>query len=98
MKHKTTRAHYEKYKQMLEDAHIKLDNYFLGYDKEYIAEMYNTDPALNTIPLHEWDIIVFSYWAYQGRKIIKTLAEGVCTYKHAVVYQLLEAEPEFTDG
>ncbi len=97
MKHRTTRAHYEKYKQMVEDAHIKLGEEFLGYGTEYFLEKYKLDYSLNRIPLMEWDGMVFSYWAYQGRGIIKTLAEGVCTYKHAVVYQLLGAEPEFTD-
>lgn len=98
MKHKTTKEHYEKYKQKVEDAHIYLDGHCLGYDKEYLQRFYDRDPILNNIPLHEWDQIVYAYWHYQGKEVIQTLAEGVCAYKHAVVYQLLGAEPEFTDG
>ena len=96
--HKTSKAHYEKYAQMAKDAHVKFTSVPFGYSIAEIERLHSSDPNLNNIPLHKWDALVYGYWAYNKRGIVKSLAEGVCMYKHLAIYQLLDAQPIFTDN
>lgn len=107
MKHRTTKEHYEKYRDMATAAGVSLDtDGFMGFrhepcESERCGEcwmcMYMINKHLNFVPLKEWDAIVRSYWACQGRGIIGSLGDGVCVYKHLVLYQILELEPEFAE-
>jgi hypothetical protein len=100
MKHETTRAHYEKYRSLAVLLGVRLDPAKgVGvYTTEELRAMYRADPALNQMTLRWFD---FNYSTLRmNPKCPRTfsLAENVCLYKHLIIYQLLEAKPEFTDS
>ena len=114
--HKTTKEHYEKYRDLAIEARVTLKNSrdFLGYrnvpcNQSLAGKLdgacfgcwrckWMIDKALNCVPLHIWDMMVYSHWGLHGRSVVKTLAEGVSMYKHLVVYEIVGAEPEFVDS
>lgn len=111
IQHKTDRSHYERYRDLAKQAGVTLVNTrdFLGRSHVACNQalagevgcrkcwrcMYLLDNALNSVPLREWDIQLMGLWRYQGRVYVKTLSEGVCMYKHLVIYEILGAEPVF---
>lgn len=114
LKHRTTREHYEKYRDLAKRAGVTLENVgpvYMGYNvvpcnfaltgevgcKRCWGCKFLQDQWLNSVDLSAFDAAVHSYWMLQGKKVVKTLAEGVCMYKHLVIYQIVKAEPEFTD-
>ena len=113
IKHKTSKHHYEKYAQMAKDAGVTLLNTrnFLGYNHMKCNQslaghvgcgrcwgcMYIQDNALNSVPLRQFDMLVERFQLYHRHRVIKSLGDGVCMYKHLVIFEILGAEPEFTD-
>jgi len=59
--------------------------------------MYELDNALNSVPLHRWHGQVAALQVYHDYRVIKSLSDGTCLYKHLVIYDILGAEPVFTD-
>ncbi|NIQ88628.1 MAG: hypothetical protein GWN93_05935 [Deltaproteobacteria bacterium] len=118
IQHKTTRRHYEKYRDMAKESGVTLlrTRDFLGYSHTRCNHwlmpkdiaypkcgkcwrcLYDQDRALNSVPLSKWDTMVVSFQVYHQHRVVKTLAEGVCMYKHLVIYEILGAEPVFDDG
>ena len=97
--HRTTRAHHEKWEKCANERHLKITNLSLFglRDKEDLLERYLEDPrSLNTIPLNYFDSLWRTYRLYQRPKTW-ALHEGACVYKHLLIYQVLELEPEFID-
>jgi len=100
MINKTTRSHYEKYKEMARDCHVTFKNKEFPMDrtKETIIELFKRDNHLNNIPLYEFDSYFYVGKFYHGREWIpSSLAENVCMYKHLLIYEVVGAEPVFVD-
>jgi len=119
--HRTTKEHYEKYRDLAKRAHVTLLNgngKFLGISNTPCEQalagardetrvgaivgcmgcwlcMYRIDQSLNSVPLKKWDMLVWSFWDCQGRKIITNLGDGICMYKHLVIFEILGATPVF---
>lgn len=99
---RTTHQHYEKYQAMLENLHINLIGSKCFPSKDRLVELFILDPALNNILLKKFDGFYPSLRMYQRDKVKEfgphSLAENTCLYKHALIYQVIGAEPEFTDN
>ena len=97
---KTTKEHYEKYEKMREDLGLGITNEdeFFGISRDELTQLFLNDPYLNNIRLQRWDDMWANYKVYHPRKASgKSLAEGVCVYKHLCIYHFLKAKPEFTN-
>lgn len=96
MNHPTTKQHYEKYHQLTTQLGIKFPNALLfKLTNQKLQEKYQQDKNLNNIPLKMLD----SYASLlQARFLNKlSLAEGVCLIKHCLIYQVLNAQPEWKE-
>lgn len=96
MKNKTTRQHYEKYDAMMKAVGLTL----IGarteeFEPEHVAKCYAKDVHLNNIDLEVFDRYYF--WMREKKGGPKSMADNVCMYKHALIYEVLGCEPEFTD-
>jgi len=84
-------AHEKKYRTIIKQAGLAITkDTFMGRTREVWRSLYEKNEHLNNVPLREWDIIVCSYWTYQGRRVIRTLCDGVCAYKQLVKDWILE--------
>jgi len=95
---KTTKEHYEKFRDMAIGAEITLKRLPkpLGYSVEELRKLYIEDNNLNNIPLIELDSFYLCLPSYT-RKIITNMADNCCVYKHLLIYEVLGATPIFTD-
>ena len=94
MKHITTKEHYDKCENLVRKSGMSLKNWrnFFGLTKEELLEAYNKNKAFNKIiPLQKFDNLFYM----NKSNTIRTLSDNVCTLKHLLVFEILEAEPEF---
>lgn len=89
---KTTKEHFEKYFVLSKNFNIYREN-MLGFTAKEMREKLEADKNLNNIPLALWDNLAI----YQNWKSGMSLAEMVCTLKHAAIYHFCGAIPEFED-
>jgi len=92
---KTTKAHYEKYRDMAKRARITLLGSTSFGTKERLERLYRADPLLNNIPLYRFDRYYFRTRRIDGGP--RSLAENVCMYKHLLTYEVLECTPVFVE-
>jgi hypothetical protein len=92
MKKKTTREHYEKYRDLAEQKGVgaSISMYYLGKPKEKWIELFLEDEHLNNTPLSLYD----GTYVSTGAGI--SLADNVCMHKHVIIYQIIGATPDFT--
>jgi lipoprotein-anchoring transpeptidase ErfK/SrfK len=103
-KNRTTRAYYEKYARMSEEAKIRVQvskdcdgESVTSFGKvAWIREGYNSDPHLNFIALKRFD--TFHPYHRGIPKGPRSLAETTCVLKHSLIYDVLGLAPEFTDN
>lgn len=95
---KTTRKHYEEFRDMAKKAGITLKGAERFGTKEELAKKFLDDPWLNNInmytafdPLYPHMLPKMHRLGYKGF----SLADNVCLYKHLIIYEILECEPEF---
>ena len=90
--HKASKSHYEKYRDMAKSAGVsfKRDKKPMGYTRDELIELYKKDQHLNNIPLRKFDAMTNMLNAYHVVK--RTLAEGVCLYKHLLIYEVIGAQ------
>ena len=96
---KTTKKHYEKFKNMAEQTGItfsRSDRYF-GYTKQEVLELFSKNEHLNNIPLTKFDSM-YLVLPHYTRKIVTNLADNTCLYKHLLIYEVLGATPIFEDS
>ena len=95
---KTTKEHYEKFRDMSQRAEITLKRLSkpLGYSVEELRNLYIEDNNLNNIPLIELDSFYLCLPSYT-RKVITNMADNCCVYKHLLIYEVLGVVPVFTD-
>lgn len=99
IKHKTTREHYEKYQAMKIRLGVSYDGSTLFGSKKHLIELYKEDPLLNNISLYRFDGM-YGYLrsaAIQAGYKCFSMAENTCLAKHCLIYEVIGAEPEFTD-
>jgi hypothetical protein len=69
--------------------------------KERLLKLFQEDEHLNNIPLEVFDAYFPVLKMYHREEVKKfgpdSFAENCCMYKHALIYQVIGAEPEFTD-
>ncbi len=95
----TTYEHYTKYANMLKELGLGItdkENFF-GMTKDFLIGKFKEDAYLNNVPLKKWDAMWISFSVYHQKLALgKSLAEGVCVYKHLCIYHFLEVTPVFT--
>ncbi len=87
---KTSQDHYNKYAELVKKFNVKLSSGFLGYSTNQWKELFALDEHLNNVKLHHWDM-AGQFLHHKGL----SMAEIVCTLKHAVIYGIIKAKPEF---
>ena len=95
---KTTRQHYEKYRDMAKATGVTLKDCKAFGSKAQLERKFDADPLLNNIPLRKFD--VYFSWVRRSRRNPNgpmSLAENCCLYKHLLTYEIIGAVPEFTD-
>lgn len=98
MKQKTKREHYEKYKKLAEINHVSLKQGSVFPPKDELMKLYLQDRHLNNIPLRIFDSLYYSCRYNYPNIWPNSLAENCCMYKHLLLYEVLELEPEFVDS
>jgi len=93
--HKTSRSHYEKYRDMARRADVTLLESTSFGTGEQLGRLYKADPLLNNIPLRKFD--VYYIWTARIEGGPRSLSENTCMYKHLLIYEVLGYTPEFTD-
>ena len=96
-KHKTTRAHFEKYEAMKKAAGVTLvgttSRCAFGTVEE-IEAAYRLDPTFcRSYSFDDFD----RFFYLHKRDVVTSLAENLCMYKHYMLYEVLGLVPEFTD-
>ena len=95
---RTTKEHYEKFRNMASNAGLSFNNgsniFYMGYTKKELLTIYNNDPLLNFISLIKFDGMYFGL-TRQAKKYITNLADNCCVYKHLLICEVLEATPIF---
>lgn len=94
---KTSKAHYDKYRDLAQRLGIKFNAEsprIFGVSIEKLRELFEADPLLNNIPLRRFDNWTETVKFY-NRNARLSLAEGCCLAKHLLIYQVLGIEPEF---
>jgi len=94
-KHKTARAHYEKYRGMAKRTGVSLLKSTAFGTKEQLERLYKADPLLNNIPLYRFDAYFVFAPRIDGGPV--SLAENTCMYKHLLIYEVLGCVPEFVE-
>ena len=94
MKNKTTSEHYHKYKKMKENLGVIFKEGTAFGSKEHIKQLFLEDPHLNQYPLYMFDSYFYLFRREGG---CRSLAECTCLVKHCLIYDVVGAEPEFTD-
>jgi hypothetical protein len=104
---KTTKEFYEKYEAMKKRLHIYMTTgtalfadtlkHFYIADISELLTMYEADKNLNNIPLRYFDSLYYTLHMYHPKEAPGSLSENTCLYKHCLIYDVLGAEPEFTD-
>lgn len=99
IKHKTSRSHYEKYAKLKEDCGISYKESSPFGTKEDLTELYKRDPLLNCISLPSIDAYYGTYGqlARRAGHLSFSLAENTCLVKHCLIYDVIEAEPDFQE-
>lgn len=98
MKHKTKIEFYEKYKRLAEINGVSLKRSSIFPQKDELMELYLQDKHLNNISLYIFDILYSAGRRYHPKTWPVSLAENTCMYKHLLIYEILELEPEFVDS
>ena len=92
LKNKTTREHFEKYKNLKLLIGVSFRDCDSFGTKEELTELFKEDPNLNQISLHRFE--AFQPF-YNKRLHPVTLSECVCLIKYCLIYEIIGAEPEF---
>ena len=89
---KTTRQHYEKYKELAQKAGVSLKDCKSFGGKKKLTRLFLEDENLNQFPLQKFDV----YFSFHLRTLKRfSLAENTCMYKHLLIYEVIGAIPEF---
>jgi len=91
----TTRAHYEKYRDMAARAHVTLKDSTSFGTPDQLRSLYAKDQHLNNIPLARFDALY--PWMRRVAGGPQSMAENCCMYKHLLIYEIIGAVPNFTD-
>jgi len=100
---KTTKEHYEKYRNLVKKMGVCLNpddlSMFGLSGVDDLRERFKVDEHLNNVPLQVFDFLYYVMLRNARKNGYKgySLAENTSMYKHALIYQVLGAIPEFTD-
>jgi len=96
---RTTREHYEKYKEMKEKMGITFKDSNIFGPREVLIDEFKSDEHLNGIPLRHFDAYYSLYGQHARRAgyLYYSLAENTSLIKHCLIYEVIGAIPQFTD-